>query len=42
LNTEAERIGNALSLALTMSTKNLPKKEVRLKRASEKKPKKPS
>lgn len=36
-NTEAERMSNALSMVLTVSKKDLLKKEVRLKRASEKK-----
>jgi hypothetical protein len=42
-NTEAERMSNALSMVLTVSKKDLLKKEARLKRASEKKrAKKPS
>jgi hypothetical protein len=42
-NTDAERMSNALSMVLTVSKKELLKKETRLKRASEKKwAKKPS
>lgn len=43
-NTEYERMGNALRMVLTVSKKDLLKKEARLKRASEKKraAKKPS
>jgi len=36
-NTEAERMSNALSMVLTVSKKDLLKKEAQLKRASEKK-----
>jgi hypothetical protein len=36
-NTGAERMSNALSMVLTMSKKDLLKKEARLKRSSEKK-----
>jgi hypothetical protein len=35
-NTEAERMSNALSMVLTVSKKDLLKKEARLKRANEK------
>jgi hypothetical protein len=35
--TEAERMSNALSMVLTVSKKDLLKKEARLKRATEKK-----
>jgi hypothetical protein len=36
-NTDAERMSNALSMVLTVSKKDLLKKEARLKRESEKK-----
>lgn len=36
-NTDAERMSNALGMVLTVSKKELLKKEARLKRASEKK-----
>jgi len=36
-STEAERMSNALSMVLTVSKKDLLKKEARLKRASDKK-----
>jgi len=36
-NTEAERMSNALRMVLTVSKKDLLKKEARLKRASKKK-----
>jgi hypothetical protein len=36
-NTDAERMTNALSMVLTVSKKDLLKKEARLKRVSEKK-----
>jgi len=36
-NTDAERMSNALSMVLTVSKKDLLKKEARLKRANEKK-----
>jgi hypothetical protein len=36
-NTDADRMSNALSMVLTVSKKDLLKKEARLKRASEKK-----
>jgi hypothetical protein len=42
-NTDVELMSNALRMVLTVSKKDLPKKEARLKRASEKKrAKKPS
>jgi hypothetical protein len=36
-NTESERMGNALRMVLTVSKKDLLRKEARMKRASEKK-----